>query len=152
MRVFLAVLMIFCASSAIAGDISGKAIAVDGDTITIKMRLQGIDAPEYDQPCTNKKSGKEWPCGIASKKKLAKFIKDKVVSCKQVDTDKYLRPVVLCSVDGQDLNRMMVTSGMAPADPHYTTAYVEDGKIAEQNQKGMWDSDFQMPWDYRHSK
>jgi hypothetical protein len=45
--------------------IIGKAWVIDGDTIEIsgtRIRLEGIDAPESNQTCTDPK-GKTWPCG-----------------------------------------------------------------------------------------
>ena len=46
--------------------ISGDAIVNDGDSITLKgerIRLRGIDAPEYNQTC--RKDGADYPCGRA---------------------------------------------------------------------------------------
>src|SRR5260370_34848501 len=48
--------------------IVGKAWVIDGDTINISgthIRLEGIDAPELDQPCTDSK-GKTWSGGKAT--------------------------------------------------------------------------------------
>jgi endonuclease YncB( thermonuclease family) len=45
--------------------LEGRAEIVDGDTLRIDgrtVRLQGIDAPETRQTCTDR-SGQEWPCG-----------------------------------------------------------------------------------------
>jgi len=45
---------------------------VDGDTVEIggvKIRLEGIDAPETDQLCLNAK-GQRWTCGIDARDQL----------------------------------------------------------------------------------
>ena len=49
--------------------ISGKAFALDGDSLVIKkikIRLNGIDAPEFSQECLNAKS-QQYQCGLVSK-------------------------------------------------------------------------------------
>ena len=63
-------------------EISGHAQIIDGDTIKInskKIRLFGIDAPEFKQTC--KKTyltivffsfTKDYPCGVVSTEKLKK--------------------------------------------------------------------------------
>ena len=50
---------------AIAGDLTGRASVIDGDTIEIhteRIRLEGVDAPESGQSCTDAE-GHAWPCG-----------------------------------------------------------------------------------------
>ena len=50
---------------AIIADVQGRAHVHDGDTITVtgvKIRLFGIDAPEYDQTC-KMPDGTDWACG-----------------------------------------------------------------------------------------
>ena len=53
--------------------ISGDAIVNDGDSITLKgerIRLRGIDAPEYNQTC--RKDGATYPCGRRSREALVR--------------------------------------------------------------------------------
>ena len=48
-----------------AADISGVPRVADGDTLVvrdIKIRLEGIDAPETDQICLDR-NAKKWRCG-----------------------------------------------------------------------------------------
>jgi endonuclease YncB( thermonuclease family) len=52
-RIQLALIALFFSGQALA-DVSGTAIVVDGDTLSIagiKVRLNGIDTPEKDQTC-----------------------------------------------------------------------------------------------------
>src|SRR5262245_35629980 len=54
-----------------AAAIVGKAWVIDGDTVVISgthIRLEGIDAPEADQICTDA-NGKPWPCGRTAMRK-----------------------------------------------------------------------------------
>jgi endonuclease YncB( thermonuclease family) len=59
--------------SANAAEIVGVPHIVDGDTITIadvKIRLDGIDAPETDQVCLDRQAAR-WTCGIEARNQLS---------------------------------------------------------------------------------
>ena len=59
--------LILAAPPAMAADLQGSTRVIDGDTIEVagqRVRLHGIDAPEWRQPCV--KEGWEWPCGEAA--------------------------------------------------------------------------------------
>ena len=63
-------------SAEIHGDIVGKAWVIDGDTIDIsgsRLRLQGIDAPESNQTCTDA-GNRAWQCGRAATRELIELI------------------------------------------------------------------------------
>src|SRR5919201_1879976 len=54
--------------------LAGDAVINDGDTITLKgerIRLRGIDAPEYNQSC--EKGGTAYACGRAAREALARL-------------------------------------------------------------------------------
>jgi hypothetical protein len=71
--------------------IVGKAWAIDGDTIIISdthIRLEGIDAPESEQTCTDSK-GKAWPCGRAATSQLRAHIRGQELTCIRRALDKY---------------------------------------------------------------
>ena len=62
-RLFCIVLLLV--SNVAIGDITGSAYVIDGDTIDIsdvRIRLNGIDAPEIEQACRTK--GLIWYCGV----------------------------------------------------------------------------------------
>lgn len=55
--------------SAHAADLNSNPRILDGDTVQIgdvKIRLNGIDAPETDQICLDK-AGQRWTCGLAAR-------------------------------------------------------------------------------------
>jgi endonuclease YncB( thermonuclease family) len=59
-----------------AEEISGVPRVIDGDTLaigSIKVRLEGIDAPETDQVCFNAK-GAHRTCGIDARDQLVGHI------------------------------------------------------------------------------
>ena len=104
-----------------AAQITGRADVVDGDTIKIlgmSLRLSAIDAPEELQQCQdNNKS--PWNCGKASTRALAGLLKQGEVTCSGNQKDAYNRLLVLCSVNGIEVNEWMVSKGWAFAFTKY---------------------------------
>src|SRR5215813_13387054 len=77
---------------------------IDGDTLTVdgtKYRLDGIDAPEFNQVCLDEK-GQEWNCGLAARDALAKLIANRAVQCEDKGSDRDRR-VGICTVVGMDI-------------------------------------------------
>lgn len=83
----------------------GVAVINDGDSITLqgeRIRLRGIDAPEYAQTC--RKDGEDYPCGRRSREALSKMVAGKPVSCTGWERDKYDRLLGECTASGVNLN------------------------------------------------
>ena len=84
----------------------GKCYVIDGDTIVIDLihiRLEGIDAPELDQPY-----------GKVSKWALHKLCKDQVVTAQINGELSHNRVVATCFLpDGRDLAAELVRQGLA---------------------------------------
>ena len=135
--------------------VRGNAKVVDGDTIVIKnlrIRLFGIDAPEKNQIC--KINSKAYNCGKSSTEALERFIDGHRVLCTWKNLDVYGRPLAFCSVSRIDgstifLNGMMVTTGNAVAYKKYSKKYLDAEKSARENREGIWQGEFDMPWDWR---
>ena len=130
--------------------ILGKAIIIDGDTIHIgknKIRLHGIDAPEYRQTCTIDKE--IWNCGIESKIALENFILKKEVVCEIIDVDQYRRFVGTCFLENQNINQYMVRNGWAIAYRYYSLKFVKDEEFAKKNKLGIWQGSFIEPYLFR---
>ena len=67
----LTLILLFWVSSVANADLTGTALIVDGDTITIsgnKIRLNGIDTPEQNQTC--RRAGITWRCGYEATETL----------------------------------------------------------------------------------
>ncbi len=119
---------------------------IDGDSFwlnKIEMRLDGIDAPEYNQQCYD---GEEhlYNCGKNASNMLKKLIKPDV-KCKQIDVDRYKRNVVVCESEGKIINKEMVASGWAVAYKKYSKDYEDDELLAKKNKKGIWQGRFMRP-------
>lgn len=133
--------------------ISGTASAVDGDSLVVdgqKVRLFGIDAPEYTQTC--KRAGEPWDCGRAAKEQLSALVTGVIVECRRVSVDSYGRAVSTCSAGHEDLNRTMVEQGWALAYREFSTDYVGAEQLARRNGLGIWTGEFEAPADYRASQ
>jgi endonuclease YncB( thermonuclease family) len=131
--------------------IVGQASVVDGDTIEIhgtRIRLFGIDAPEGGQTCTVQ--GKATPCGRRAAFALATKIGRQVVECRPKDEDRYGRVVAVCGVGGEDINAWMVAQGWALAYRYYSRDYVSEERSASKAKLGLWQGEFEPPWDWRH--
>jgi endonuclease YncB( thermonuclease family) len=135
-----------------AAEISGVPRVVDGDTLAIgamKVRLEGIDAPETDQICLAA-TGVHWTCGIEARDRLKAHIEDQAVVCLSNSTDVYQRSLATCSLKGDNLNAWMVQEGWALAYLKYSSVYQQVEEDARVHQRGLWQGAFIAPWDWRH--
>lgn len=153
-------LFFYCTGEVNAADkIAGYVRAVyDGDTVLLatrnnnklKVRLYGIDAPETRKP---DKPGQ--PFGDVAKRTLMYKIMGREVTAEIVDTDQYDRSVVILRYQGRDINREMVSEGMAWAYRQYlkgayTSEYIDAEEQARRRRKGLWrDNNPLPPWEFR---
>src|SRR5262249_53076114 len=104
MRTLVAVVVVamLVGLTARAGNLAGVPRVIDGDTLTIgaiRVRLQGVDAPETDQVCLDAKGGR-WTCGIEARDRLAKHIAGRQISCTSNGVDVYGRILAICTLAG----------------------------------------------------
>lgn len=141
-----------------AAEITGKPVIHDGDTIKINgqsIRLSGIDAPELKQTCVT--DGVEWPCGESATNRLRGIINTKTVTCQPTkDKDRYNRIIAECYAPSNttgvfNINEAMVSSGWALAYRN-KGAYMERQENAATSEKGIWQSQMELPWDWRKHK
>jgi endonuclease YncB( thermonuclease family) len=136
------------------GDIVGKAWVIDGDTIDIsgsRIRLQGIDAPETGQTCTDAFK-RAWPCGRAATRELIDHIAGRQLRCESSGLDRYRRVLAVCALpDGSDLNAWMVRQGWALAYG-YSSFYRSEEAEAHAAKRGIWAGSFMPPWEWRHRR
>jgi endonuclease YncB( thermonuclease family) len=136
---------------AFAPPFEAKVISVhDGDTITvrtdetIKIRINGIDAPELAQPF-----------GQASKQAMSGLVFGKTVTVKPDKTDRYGRLLARVEIGGKDTSVTMVELGMA----YWYEVYAKHDMVLQSAQlqaktakRGLWsDPNAVPPWDFRKS-
>ncbi len=130
--------------------LTGRATAVDGDTLTLngkRVRLFGVDAFEWDQTC-----GK-FACGVQADKALSLLITSGPIACERQDIDPYGRTVAICKTSaGVDIGSEMVRRGLAVAYRTFSLKYLPDEVYAKARRAGAWAYGFQSPLDYRRSQ
>jgi endonuclease YncB( thermonuclease family) len=134
--------------------IAGEARVVDGDTIAINnqsIRLAHIDAPEVKQPCIRKDTHEVYNCGVESRDFLNELVNGRTVTCTNGKLDLYVRVLAECFIGNVSINRQMVVTGHAVL---YKTAkiYSAEQADAKQNARGIWASDFELPWVWRKDR
>jgi endonuclease YncB( thermonuclease family) len=137
--------------------LKGRASVIDGDTFTIngqEVRLNGIDAPESGQRCTDE-NGKQYRCGSVAAQALDKFLAaSRPATCPFVEWDQYGRFVGDCTrADGKPVAAWLVRNGHAMDWPrHSGGAYSRDQAAARADRIGIWQGEVQPPWEYRAEK
>ncbi len=133
------------AAKDIVSSISAPAKAIDGDSLEIgaaRIRLIGIDAPEYDQQCKGS-DGTLYPCGQQSADYLARLINGRAVTCTIRQKDRYNRDLCTCYAGGIDLNAEMVRRGFAIV--YLESPYQKEEQLAKQEKAGIWSGIFMHP-------
>ncbi len=148
---FIATLLAAFASQAQAQEkISGKAIALDGDTLlvttdankAVKVRLWGIDAPEMQ----------DWPWGPFARGVLDEVLQivGNEIQCTTIskrDNRVIARCWLKSNLNENDLSRVMVRSGAAVADRSYSMgAFLLDEKEARGLRNGIWSASAWDKW------
>ena len=120
---------------------------IDGDTIVLmdrsRVRLEGIDAPERDQPC-----------GPVATSAL-EYMGGRAIYYVETDKDRYDRMLATLyhSKEGYNINASLVCAGFAWWYERYApeNQLLEDcQKEAREAPKGLWEDDDPMPpWEWR---
>ena len=130
-----------------------SATAIDGDTLRMGqqlIRLQGIDAPEFEQHCQDEQ-GRAWPCGREAQAGLAQLIGHSLISCTINGSDRYGRALATCSNDWVgDVGQAMVRAGLAVnfLGWRYQLAQLQ----ARAQKRGVWRGTFETPQDWRRKR
>ena len=127
-----------------------KPIVIDGDSLEIdnrRIRLDGIDAPEFNQICDTF-DGKTYECGKKAMQFAIDFIAENQIECKCLPyKDKYKRDLCECFVNGKSLNQALVAAGWALT--YRDTTYQTAQNNAQNNKLGIWQGRFMRPALYR---
>lgn len=128
---------------------AGRLHVGDGDSLTldgVRIRLLGIDAPEYGQSCAL--VGERHPCGREAREHLLHLIAGRPVTCTGSRHDRYGRRLGRCRAGDTDLNAEMVRSGWALAYDGHEREEAE----ARAHGRGLWSGEFVRPEDFRRDK
>ena len=133
--------------------LTGRCIGIiDGDTVdvvlpdnhSVRVRLEGIDAPEKGQPF-----------GAASKAHLASMVADRQIEVRTTGIDRYGRTLGTIFVGTLPVNLQMVRDGFAwhfvrySTDRTIATAQVE----AQKARRGLWKDPLPTPpWEWRQNR
>jgi len=133
---------------------SGECVRVpDGDDVVVRhdgrefrIRLYGIDCPEFNQPYGDK--AKEF----AERMVLGKDVEVEVVDCDHV----HRRLVAWVSVGGTSVNKELLREGLAWWYRKYAPGNKELEaleKEAREGRKGLWEQENPVaPWIWKHRK
>ena len=121
----------------------------DGDSITVlaagnvqlKVRLDGIDAPELKQPFSQQ-----------SKQALSGLVFGRTVNLHVTGKDRYKRTLAVVMVEGLNVNREMVLRGLAWRYEKYSkdAALLAAQREAQSARRGLWaDASPVPPWEWR---
>lgn len=122
----------------------------DGDTIDIggqRIRLPGIDAPEWNQTCRTA-DGSDWDCGKAAASRMRELTRNRTLSCRPEGHDRYRRLLAVCHDGRLDIAQALVADGYAIATDRYAAAQAE----ARRAKRGIWQGQFDTPADWRRHK
>ena len=133
-------LLLWCASSAHAGATFPGLVTyvTDGDTLwvqpdaggtAVKVRLQGLDAPEICQPG-----------GKAARELLTRLALNKRVTVQVVSHDQYGRTLAAIAVEGGDVGAQLVRAGQAWSYGWRGRpgAYAAEEALARQSRQGVF--------------
>ena len=143
-------MMFYILSALICGIFTSAAAAeytaVDGDSLVQgerRIRLDGIDAPEFIQSCYNAQ-GAEYPCGLEALQYLESLMQNNDITCDCLpEPDIYGREMCECFADDVSLNRAMVFAGFAMT--YRSDKYTDAEKSAKSGKRGIWQGKFMRP-------
>lgn len=154
MKFFVCLLAVLMLST--AAEAAKSVSVVDGDSLEMdgaRIRLEGIDAPEYYQDCYQA-NRKKYACGIEARQYLQKLVDGGKVRCVEHDLDRYKRSLCSCEVinkigEKKNINEEMVRAGWAVVYKSKYSDYTAAEQNAEKNKLGIWQGKFMKPQLYR---
>ena len=159
MKLFvLCLLLSFCGFVSAQSDLKQGLVIVDGDSVNIdillfldvaqhhqeemsgrtllRLRIAGINTPEWDQPC-EKNLGVVISCGELATdhlQSLLEYLTGKLV-IKPIGVDYYDRVLIRLFVGEVNIGKQMVLDGMAYS---YDETYKNEETLARKEKRGFW--------------
>ena len=119
---------------------------VDGDTIDIagqRIRLRGLDAPEWNQTCRTAAGG-DWQCGAEASRRMRELTRGRTLTCQPEGHDRYGRLLATCRDGSTDIAEALVADGLATS-----SRYAAAEALARKARRGLWQGSFDTPADWR---
>lgn len=136
-------------TSIAAEPLIGTARATDGDTLCVagvKVRLEGMDAPELRRGQRCRRDGQRYNCGKDAKAALRHIVEGQRIECEPTYGDRYKRFVAVCRIDGKDIGDDMVRQGWAIDWPKYSNGkYNAAQDEAVGAKRGLWADGMTLP-------
>jgi endonuclease YncB( thermonuclease family) len=157
-RVFLVATLLLTLLS-ISQSWAANAVIRDGSTLqlgNVTYRLDGIDAPAFDQLCIDEHAD-PWTCGIEARDQLTKLIGGRQVRCDDLGADPSTRKRHLgaCKIEGEttSLSQLLVGLGFAlNVEASATGRFETDEARAREDRQGLWKGCFVAPQEFRLGK
>jgi len=138
---------------------AATATVKDGGTLqlgNVTYRLDGIDAPAFDQLCIDEHAD-SWTCGIEARDQLTKLIGGRQVRCDDLGADPSFkkRRLGVCKVEGEttSLSQLLVRQGFAlNVESSATGRFQTDEARAKEDRQGLWKGCFAAPREFRVGK
>jgi endonuclease YncB( thermonuclease family) len=131
--------------------VSGPATAVNADLLKIGsdyVFLFGVDSVVRTQECLVNKL--PWPCYDLAVQALTDLVSGGDTTCTQIRPPDYLgRWLGVCTIGGKSINEAYVRTGFGVAKRDETLDYVAAETAAKATKIGLWQSQFEMPADFR---
>lgn len=125
-RVYAAfVLVVLLALPAAGSVLQGPPRVIDGDTFDlggVRIRLQGVDAPERAEICRDA-AGRDWDCGAWAGQQLQALLRGATLVCHDLGERTFNRTVARCEVDGHDLGALLIERGYVRACPRFAARH-----------------------------
>jgi endonuclease YncB( thermonuclease family) len=158
LRVLLVATLILLLLPASQG-FAATATARDGGTLqlgNVTYRLDGIDAPTFDQLCIDEHAD-SWTCGVEARDQLTKLIGGREVRCDDLGVDPAYkkRHLGACRIEGEttSLSQLLVRQGFAlNFEPSATGRFTTDEARAKEDRQGLWKGCFVAPREFRLGK
>src|SRR4029078_5366653 len=155
-RVLLVVALTFLSASPVW---AASPTVRDGGTLqlgNVTYRLDGIDAPTFDQLCIDAHAD-SWTCGIEARDQLTKLIGGRAVRCDDLGVDPTYkkRHLGVCKVEGEttSLSQLLVRQGFAlNFESSATGRFKTDEARAREDRQGLWKGCFVTPQEFRTGK
>ncbi|WP_298847042.1 thermonuclease family protein [uncultured Ruegeria sp.] len=151
LRICLVFVLLLPTLTHAAERLAGRVDVIDADTWDVggvRVRLHGIDAPELDQTCQDS-DGSSWPCGAWATHRVRQKYQGQTASCVPLDRDRYGRIIAQCKVERVDVAAQIVGQGLAFAYRKYSDVYVRAEKGAKVRNRGLHQTQVQVPWVHR---